>query len=67
MSEVKREAERRTVELLIVPTTDAIEAVAARHRRRQRNLARDLLIAASKPFGDQYANLSRRVRQKKFA
>lgn len=27
MSEVKREAERRRVELLIVPTTDAIEAL----------------------------------------
>ncbi len=62
MSEVKREAERRRVELLIVPTTEA-----ARHRRQQRNLTRDLLITARKPFDDQYENLSCSVRQKKFA
>jgi hypothetical protein len=47
MDEVKQEAARREVELLTVPTNEAIRALAGRAEGHERDLARDLLIRRS--------------------
>ena len=44
MKEVKREAERRKVELLAVPTPQAIEEVGTERRGDERDPPRDVLI-----------------------
>ena len=47
MEEVKREAARREVDLLTVPTSEAIRALPGRAEGHERDLARDLLIQRS--------------------
>jgi hypothetical protein len=45
MDDVKSEARRRKVALLVLPTTDAIAGAEKAARRNERNLARDVLTA----------------------
>jgi len=43
MQEVRREAERHKIKLLVLPTTEAIEVLRREPRRHQRNSSRDVL------------------------